>query len=109
VDKQFFFTDFFAKSIYTAYIIHIAFPLKVATKALILVLEATGNILYVVDEQYFPHYFTSNVDLSYCPWLFVHLGDYLNYGGWHLLHPRIFYDSVMANKYYIYFEFPKQS
>jgi hypothetical protein len=47
VDKNYFFTDFFAKSMYTAYIIHMAFPLQVGIKCWLLILEATNNVVYV--------------------------------------------------------------
>ena len=47
VDKSYFFTDFFAKSMYTAYIIQFAFPLLAATKCWVLVLQATDNIEYI--------------------------------------------------------------
>jgi len=50
MDKSYWFADFFDKSMYTAYILHLAFPLQAATKCWILVLEATNNIVYVDNE-----------------------------------------------------------
>lgn len=47
VDKNYFFTDFFAKSMYTSYIIHMSFPLQVGIKCWLLILEATNNAVYV--------------------------------------------------------------
>merc|ERR1712157_168289 len=79
-------TSFFSKSMYTAYILHMAFPLQVATKCWILILEATNNIKYVDDEtddddskgrfgqgMHNYYYYIENGTLVYTGFLFVAL------------------------------------
>merc|ERR1712224_186832 len=77
VDKPYRFTKFFGKSMYTAYIIHMAFPLQAATKCWILILEANNSIEYVdKEEQGFKgiYYYIENGNLVYLGFLFVSLG-----------------------------------
>jgi len=68
MDKKFFCTDFFAKTMYTAYIIHYVFPRIVGWYCALLVLEATGNAFLVTEpvEGFSlppPFWYGSNPDL----------------------------------------------
>ena len=78
VDRSYKLTRFFAKSMYTAYILHMVFPLQVATKCWILILEATNNIKYVDDNNGRGgfegiYYYIENGFLVYIGFLFVAL------------------------------------
>ena len=78
VDRPYKLTSFFAKSMYTAYILHMVFPLQVATKCWILILEATNNIKYVDDNNGRGgfegiYYYIENGTLVYIGFLFVAL------------------------------------
>ena len=72
VDKSYFFTDFFSKSMYTAYIIQSVFPILAATKCWILVLEATDNVEYINATDSDPAYwYIENGNLALPGFLFT--------------------------------------
>lgn len=50
-NKSYFCTNFFTKAMYTAYIIQKAFPIPVAVKLWLLVLQATGNVEYIISDN----------------------------------------------------------
>lgn len=52
LDKTYFFTDFFAKSMYTAYIIHMPIAIPCASAILRVIYETTGHMVFFEDEIY---------------------------------------------------------
>lgn len=75
VDRTYRLTEFFAKSMYTAYLLHMVFPLQAATKCYILLLEATNNIEYVDTEgsgfNDNAYYYIENGNLIYPGFLLI--------------------------------------
>jgi len=68
VNKKFkYLTPFFSKAMYTAYIIQYAFPMVVGGKCVVLIFNATGNILYLNDGS--PH--ITNDNLIFPGWLIL--------------------------------------
>lgn len=70
VDRKFFFTDFFAKIMYTAYLIHAVIFLLLAARSLVLVFELTGNMKYVVGWEG-GYYYITNPNMTIPAFLFV--------------------------------------
>lgn len=52
LDKTYFFTDFFAKSMYTAYIIHMPIAIPLASAILRAIYETTGHMVYIEEEVF---------------------------------------------------------
>ncbi|KAL7552949.1 hypothetical protein ACHAWF_016190 [Thalassiosira exigua] len=72
VNKNYSFTPFFSKAMYTAYIIQYSFPMLVGLKCLFLILESTGNIAYEdPSNPSLDSVYIVNDDLIFPGWLLV--------------------------------------
>jgi len=65
-DKTYFFTDFYAKSMYTAYIIHMPIGIPLAVASLIALYEATGHMVF--DD---PNYYIIGANYWFAGFVFV--------------------------------------
>lgn len=72
VNKKYFCTQFYSKSMYTAYIIQYTFPVLVGLKCLFVILDSTGNVAY--DDPSNPsvnNMYITNSNLIFPGWLLV--------------------------------------
>jgi len=71
LDKTYFFTGFFAKSMYTAYIIHMPITISLAVASLTSLYEATGHIEWVEMEGVGEFYYIEDPNYFFAAFVFV--------------------------------------
>merc|ERR1711907_432771 len=71
LDKTYFFTGFFAKSMYTAYIIHMPITISLAVASLTALYEATGHIEWVEMEGVGEFYSIEDPNYFFAAFVFV--------------------------------------
>jgi len=71
LDKTYFFTDFFAKSMYTAYIIHMPITISLAVASLTALYEATGHIVWLEMEGVGEFYYIEDPNYFFAAFVFV--------------------------------------
>merc|ERR1711937_707954 len=71
LDKTYFFTDFFAKSMYTAYIIHMPITISLAVASLTALYEATGHMVWLEMESGGEFYYIEDPNYFFAAFVFV--------------------------------------